>query len=325
MYNFINGQILLTSQSKIILLILSAKLTRLQIIKFFEQHLNKNKLENLIIFEAKNGQEGLNFLNNYSQLIKLIFLDLYLPRYGKSKLTGEDVLTHIQLEPQFNKIPLVLVWGSRLPTLLNGFQNNSFKIHLELIYHCDYGLDIDFQNLNQECSEKSLKFGLLRKPFNEQEIYSAIKKAITRKKQEYQVNSPLDKYRQTVIPEAKEHLNTIRSVLSRLALTINDKEELELVYRATFCLRGFFGMLGYPDYIGHSNDIDRCLKILSEKTRNQSIIINEEITQSFLKLVDLMEQSVSLVETNIAPDSQKCNLIRCQSQELINELIIRLV
>jgi len=59
---------------------------------------------NFEVLEAKDGQEGLNFIRQES--LNLIMLDLLLP-----KISGWDVFQHIQSNQKLQSIPLVLMSG----------------------------------------------------------------------------------------------------------------------------------------------------------------------------------------------------------------------
>ena len=167
---------MIDSQSNIILIIDDSQVIRQQIINFIQQKINLNKQPKLVIFEIKTGQKAIDFFQNYAAIIKLIFLDLFLPT------TGIEVFKYLQNHHNLAQITLVIMTHIR-----------------DLYYHYQLGEEQDLLTQiitvyqkenpslayikNADTLDINLpKIGLLTKPFNDEKINQAIQKAIKIKK-----------------------------------------------------------------------------------------------------------------------------------------------
>ncbi|MBD2197344.1 MULTISPECIES: response regulator [Calothrix] len=100
---------------------------------------------NFEVVEAKDGMEGLNFI--LQEKFSLIMLDFLLP-----KMSGWEVFQHIQSQPELRKIPLVMMSGRK-------------------------------EEVTEKISEPFEYFEFLGKPFDQKQLISAIKSAMTKAKQ----------------------------------------------------------------------------------------------------------------------------------------------
>ncbi|MDJ0774803.1 MAG: response regulator [Mastigocoleus sp. MO_167.B18] len=101
---------------------------------------------NFQVLEAKDGLEGLNLIRQEEKL-SLIMLDFLLP-----KMSGWDVFQEIQAKPELKKIPLVIMSGRK-------------------------------EEVTEKISEPFSSFEFLSKPFDQKQLISAIKSAMTKAKQ----------------------------------------------------------------------------------------------------------------------------------------------
>lgn len=101
---------------------------------------------NFQVLEAKDGLEGLNLIRQQEKL-SLIMLDFLLP-----KMSGWDVFQEIQAKPELKKIPLVIMSGRK-------------------------------EEVTEKISEPFSSFEFLGKPFDQKQLISAIKSAMTKAKQ----------------------------------------------------------------------------------------------------------------------------------------------
>ena len=101
---------------------------------------------NFQVLEAKDGLEGLNLIRQEEKL-SLIMLDFLLP-----KMSGWDVFQEIQAKPELKKIPLVVMSGRK-------------------------------EEVTEKISEPFSYFEFLGKPFDQKQLISAIKSAMTKAKQ----------------------------------------------------------------------------------------------------------------------------------------------
>jgi CheY-like chemotaxis protein len=99
---------------------------------------------NFEVLEAKDGVEGLNLIRQ--QQPNLIMLDFILP-----KMSGWDVFQHIQVQPELQKIPLVVMSGRK-------------------------------EEVTQKISEPFEYFEFIEKPFDKKVLVDAIKSAMTKAK-----------------------------------------------------------------------------------------------------------------------------------------------
>jgi len=99
---------------------------------------------NFEVLEAKDGLEGLNFI--LQEKLSLIMLDFLLP-----KMSGWEVFQQIQANPELRKIPLVLMSGRK-------------------------------EEVTEKITEPFEYFEFLGKPFDQKQLISAIKLAMTKAK-----------------------------------------------------------------------------------------------------------------------------------------------
>ncbi|MGB3204924.1 MAG: response regulator [Crinalium sp.] len=99
---------------------------------------------NFEVLEAKDGVEGLNLIRQ--QHPNLIMLDFILP-----KMSGWDVFQHIQVQPELQKIPLVVMSGRK-------------------------------EEVTQKISEPFEYFEFIEKPFDKKVLVDAIKSAMVKAK-----------------------------------------------------------------------------------------------------------------------------------------------
>lgn len=101
---------------------------------------------NFQVLEAKDGLEGLNLIRQEEKL-SLIMLDFLLP-----KMSGWDIFQEIQAKPELKKIPLVIMSGRK-------------------------------EEVTEKIPEPFPYFEFLGKPFDQKQLISAIKSAMTKAKQ----------------------------------------------------------------------------------------------------------------------------------------------
>ncbi|MEH1967131.1 response regulator [Nostoc sp.] len=100
---------------------------------------------NFEVLEAKDGVEGLNFI--LQEKLSLIMLDFLLP-----KMSGWEVFQKVQADPELRKIPLVIMSGRK-------------------------------EEVTEKIQEPFEYFEFLGKPFDQKQLISAIKLAMTKAKQ----------------------------------------------------------------------------------------------------------------------------------------------
>lgn len=100
---------------------------------------------NFEVLEAKDGVEGLNFI--LQEKLSLIMLDFLLP-----KMSGWEVFQKVQADPELRKIPLVIMSGRK-------------------------------EEVTEKITEPFEYFEFLGKPFDQKQLISAIKLAMTKAKQ----------------------------------------------------------------------------------------------------------------------------------------------
>lgn len=100
---------------------------------------------NFEVLEAKDGLEGLNFI--LQEKLSLIMLDFLLP-----KMSGWEVFQKVQAHPELRKIPLVIMSGRK-------------------------------EEVTEKITEPFEYFEFLGKPFDQKQLISAIKLAMTKAKQ----------------------------------------------------------------------------------------------------------------------------------------------
>ncbi|AFZ12105.1 response regulator receiver protein [Crinalium epipsammum PCC 9333] len=107
---------------------------------------------NFEVLEAKDGVEGLNLIRQ--QHPNLIMLDFILP-----KMSGWDVFQHIQVQPELQKIPLVVMSGRK-------------------------------EEVTQKIKEPFEYFEFIEKPFDKKVLVDAIKSAMVKAKKPRQQVAP---------------------------------------------------------------------------------------------------------------------------------------
>ncbi len=99
---------------------------------------------NFEVLEAKDGLEGLNFIRQ--EKLSLIMLDFLLP-----KVSGWEVFQQVQAQPEFRKIPLVIMSGRK-------------------------------EEVTEKLIEPFEYFEFLGKPFDQKQLITAIKAAMVKAK-----------------------------------------------------------------------------------------------------------------------------------------------
>ncbi|MEH2006399.1 response regulator [Nostoc sp.] len=99
---------------------------------------------NFEVLEAKDGLEGLNFI--LQEKLSLIMLDFLLP-----KMSGWEVFQQVQANPELRKIPLVIMSGRK-------------------------------EEVTEKITEPFEYFEFLGKPFDQKQLISAIKLAMSKAK-----------------------------------------------------------------------------------------------------------------------------------------------
>ncbi|MFM7407325.1 MAG: Hpt domain-containing protein [Cuspidothrix sp.] len=94
------------------------------------------------------------------------------------------------------------------------------------------------------------------------------------------------------IEEAKEHLHTIYQGVFHLQNTIDDRYELNALYRATFSLKGGAAMLGFTSLQKIVIRLDDCLKLL-----RYPIIADESLQLLFLDVYHVLRKLINQIET----------------------------
>lgn len=94
------------------------------------------------------------------------------------------------------------------------------------------------------------------------------------------------------VEESKEHLNTLYQGFINLQNTIDDREELESLFRATFSLKGGTAMLGFTTMYKVVCRLEDCLKFL-----RYPIIADETIELLFLDVYHILNNLIIQVET----------------------------
>jgi len=94
------------------------------------------------------------------------------------------------------------------------------------------------------------------------------------------------------IEEAKEHLNTIYQGFLNLQNTIDDRYELDALFRATFSLKGGAAMLGFTSVQNIVSRLEKCLKLL-----RYPIIADEPLQLLFLDVYHTLTKLINQLET----------------------------
>ncbi|WP_413174532.1 response regulator [Anabaena azotica] len=140
---------------------------------------------NFEVLEAKDGLEGYNLILN--EKVSLIMLDFILP-----KMSGWEVFQKIQANPELKKIPLVIMSGRK-------------------------------EEVTEKIPEPFEYFEFLNKPFDQRQLISAIKSAMSKatKKVRPETNTP------GIIPLQKESVSaksgSTESISSAEIQALNEK------------------------------------------------------------------------------------------------------
>ncbi|MTJ09812.1 Hpt domain-containing protein [Anabaena sp. UHCC 0204] len=94
------------------------------------------------------------------------------------------------------------------------------------------------------------------------------------------------------VEEAKEHLNTIYQGFFKLQNTIDDRYELESIFRATYSLKGGAAMLGFTSMQRIVHGLENCLKLL-----RYPIIADEPLQLLFLDVYHTLRKLIYQLET----------------------------
>jgi O-acetyl-ADP-ribose deacetylase (regulator of RNase III)/HPt (histidine-containing phosphotransfer) domain-containing protein len=94
------------------------------------------------------------------------------------------------------------------------------------------------------------------------------------------------------IEEAKEHLDTIYQGFFNLQNTIDDRYELEAIFRATFSLKGGAAMLGFTSMQNIVYRLEDCLKLL-----RYPIIADKPLQLLFLDVYNTLRKLINQIET----------------------------
>jgi CheY-like chemotaxis protein len=141
---------------------------------------------NFQVLEAKDGLEGLKLIQQ--EKLSLIMLDFLLP-----KMSGWEVFQQIQAQPDLRKIPLVIMSGRK-------------------------------EEVTEKISEPFEYFEFLGKPFDQKQLISAIKLAMSKAKQPRQDQSQVTQARNSTMPAATSTVSTPTSANSGSEIqALNDK------------------------------------------------------------------------------------------------------
>ncbi|WP_071190178.1 Hpt domain-containing protein [Trichormus sp. NMC-1] len=94
------------------------------------------------------------------------------------------------------------------------------------------------------------------------------------------------------VEESQDHLNTIYQGLFNLQNTIDDRDELGEIFRATFCLKGGAAMLGFTSLQKIVYGLDDCLKLL-----RCPIIADEPLQLLFLDIYHAIKRLILEIKT----------------------------
>ncbi|WP_016949322.1 Hpt domain-containing protein [Anabaena sp. PCC 7108] len=95
------------------------------------------------------------------------------------------------------------------------------------------------------------------------------------------------------IEESEEHLNTIYKGLYNLQNTIDDREELNAIFSATFSMKGGAAMLGFTSLQKIVSHLEDCLKLL-----RYPIIADEPLQLLFLDIYHAIKRLVTVIKAN---------------------------
>ncbi|WP_353930027.1 Hpt domain-containing protein [Okeanomitos corallinicola TIOX110] len=117
------------------------------------------------------------------------------------------------------------------------------------------------------------------------------------------------------ITESQEHLQTIYTGLSDLQNTINNQEELDAMFRATFSMKGGSAMLGFTRMQKIVYYLEDCLKLL-----HYPIIADQSLQTLFLEIYDVIKRLVDEINTHEGLTEKKVNDITKNIDHIYNIL-----
>ncbi|MEA5579084.1 Hpt domain-containing protein [Anabaena sp. UHCC 0451] len=104
------------------------------------------------------------------------------------------------------------------------------------------------------------------------------------------------------VDESQDHLNTIYKGLFHLQNTIDNRDELGELFRATFCLKGGAAMLGFTSLQKLVYHLEDCLKLL-----RYPIIADEPLQLLFLDIYHAIKRLVLEIKTPAGLTEAKVN------------------
>ncbi|HYW20495.1 MAG TPA: response regulator [Nodularia sp. (in: cyanobacteria)] len=137
---------------------------------------------NFEVLEAKDGLEGYNFIRQ--EKLSLIMLDFILP-----KMSGWEVFQQVQAQPEFRKIPLVIMSGRK-------------------------------EEVTEKLTEPFEYFEFLGKPFDQKQLITAIKSAMAKAKKPRPEIIPVAAVSTKNVPVASVAPPNIAVAADRIANTI---------------------------------------------------------------------------------------------------------
>ncbi|MDB9373892.1 response regulator [Nodularia sphaerocarpa] len=137
---------------------------------------------NFEVLEAKDGLEGYNFIRQ--EKLSLIMLDFILP-----KMSGWEVFQQVQAQPEFRKIPLVIMSGRK-------------------------------EEVTEKLTEPFEYFEFLGKPFDQKQLITAIKSAMAKAKKPRADIIPVAAVSTKNVPVATVAPQNIPVAAARIANTI---------------------------------------------------------------------------------------------------------
>ncbi|NET73826.1 MAG: phosphotransferase, partial [Sphaerospermopsis sp. SIO1G2] len=106
------------------------------------------------------------------------------------------------------------------------------------------------------------------------------------------------------VTESQEHLDTLYKGISNLQNTINNQDELNIMFRATFSMKGGAAMLGFTKMQKIVSDLEDCLKLLY-----YPIIADQSLQKLFLDIFNVINTLVSEIKTPEGLTETKVNQI----------------
>lgn len=117
------------------------------------------------------------------------------------------------------------------------------------------------------------------------------------------------------LEEVPEHLDNLQTRIENLPTTIADSYQLQEIYRATFALRGVFGMLGYSSPIVASSGLDDCLQQLA----HHPAAADTTTISMLLNLLVLLRQTIQCIAQGIPPTDAEWAELSQQSLSTITQ------